>query len=57
MNLPPFATPQALFEFLKATHPHQKPGFMSDEDYWAFTAYLLEKNVHLQPGEVLGYHP
>jgi hypothetical protein len=53
-DLPPFATPQALFEFLRATHPPQKPGFMPDSDYWALTAYLLIENGRLSPDQVLG---
>jgi hypothetical protein len=56
-DLPPFATPQALFEFLKSTHPPQNPGFMPDEDYWALTAYLLNQSGRLQPGETLGTRP
>ncbi len=56
-DLPPFATPQALFTFLKATHPPQNPGFLSDGDYWALTAYLFSRNGRLQPGEILGAQP
>jgi hypothetical protein len=53
-DLPPFGTPQALFTYLKATHPPQNPGWMPDEDYWALTAYLFDQNGRLEPGEVLG---
>jgi hypothetical protein len=53
-DLPPFKTPELLFEFLHATHPPQNPGFMSNDDYWALTAYLLARNGRLLPGEVLG---
>ncbi len=53
-ELPPFATPQQLFDFLRTTHPPQNPGFMSDDDYWALTAYLLDQNGRLPSGQVLG---
>ena len=53
-DLPPFKTSQALFQYLRTTHPPQNPGFMPDGDYWALTAYLLEQNGRLSAGEVLG---
>ncbi len=53
-ELPPFATAQELFQYLRSTHPPQNPGFMPDEDYWALTAYLLDQNGRLPVGEVLG---
>jgi hypothetical protein len=53
-TLPPFATPEQLFEFLHSTHPPQNPGFMSDQDYWDLTAYLLAENGRLPAGQVLG---
>jgi hypothetical protein len=43
-DLPPFKTPELLFEYLRSTHPPQNPGFMPDSDYWALTAYLLVEN-------------
>ncbi len=53
-TLPPFATPQQLFEFLRATHPPQHPGLLPDDQYWAITAYLLDQNGRLPAGQVLG---
>jgi mono/diheme cytochrome c family protein len=53
-ELPPFATAQELFDYLRSTHPPQNPGFMPDEDYWALTAYLLDQNGRLPAGAVLG---
>jgi hypothetical protein len=50
---PAFATATQLFEYLRATHPPQNPGFMPDADYWALTAYLLHENGRLKEGEVL----
>jgi hypothetical protein len=52
-DLPPFKTPEQLFEFLRSTHPPQNPGFMPDSDYWALTAYLLDQNGRLPAGKVL----
>lgn len=53
-ELPPFPTADQLFEYLLATHPPQHPGFLSNGDYWALTAYLLAENNRLLPGQVLG---
>jgi hypothetical protein len=53
-DLPPFHSAQALFEYLRSTHPPQNPGFMPDSDYWAITAYVLDQNGRLPVGEVLG---
>jgi mono/diheme cytochrome c family protein len=53
-DLPPFGTTEALFEFLRSTHPPQHPGILTDGQYWALTAYLLNENGRLPAGEVLG---
>jgi hypothetical protein len=53
-TLPPFDTPEKLYQFLRATHPPQNPGFMPDSDYWALTAYLWDQNGRLAPGTILG---
>jgi len=53
-ELPPFATAEDLFEFLRTTHPPQHPGYLPEEEYWALTAYLLAENNRLMPGQVLG---
>jgi mono/diheme cytochrome c family protein len=53
-TLPPFATSEQLFEFLRTTHPPQHPGILPVDQYWAITAYLLDQNGHLPAGEVLG---
>jgi mono/diheme cytochrome c family protein len=53
-KLPPFATPEKLFEFLRATHPPQYPGHFPDDQYWAITNYLLVQNHRLSPNQTLG---
>jgi hypothetical protein len=53
-TLPSFAEPEYLFQFLRATHPPQNPGFMPDQDYWDLTAYLWSENGRLTEGRVLG---
>jgi hypothetical protein len=53
-ELPPFKTPEQLFEYLRTTHPPQNPGFMPAEDYWALTAYLLAENGRLPVGVLPG---
>ena len=52
--LPPFATPEKLFEFLRATHPPQYPGHLPEDQYWAITNYLLVQNHRLSPDQTLG---
>jgi len=53
-GLPPFGTAEQLFEYLRATHPPQHPGYLPDDEYWALTAYLMDQNHRLQPAQVLG---
>jgi cytochrome c5 len=53
-KLPPFATPEKLFEFLRATHPPQYPGHLPEDQYWAITNYLLVQNHRLFPDQTLG---
>ncbi|HEX7038765.1 MAG TPA: c-type cytochrome [Trueperaceae bacterium] len=38
------AAPEALQAYLAAAMPRYDPGRLSDEDYWALTAFLLEMN-------------
>ena len=52
-KLPPFATPDKLFEFLRTTHPPQHPGILPDDQYWAITDYLMVQNNRLSPQQVL----
>ncbi|MCZ7567502.1 MAG: c-type cytochrome [Ardenticatenaceae bacterium] len=37
-----FQTAQQLFEYLRAQMPYHAPGLLSDQDYWALTAFLLD---------------
>jgi mono/diheme cytochrome c family protein len=53
-TLPPFATADALFKYLRTTHPPQHPGILPDDQYWAISDYLLVQNKRLSPGQVLG---
>jgi len=53
-DLPPFATAEQLFEYLRLTHPPQHPGYLSDNEYWAITAYILTENQRLPLGQKLG---
>ncbi len=48
-NLPAFASTEALFAYLRTTHPPQNPGALSDEAYRAITAYVLAENGRLSP--------
>ncbi len=49
-----FETAEALFAFLRATQPPQRPGTLTDAEYWALTAYLLFQSGRLSPAEEVG---
>jgi hypothetical protein len=53
-DLSRFTDEQALFIFLKTTHPPQEPGRLSDDDYWSLTAFLLYQAGRLSSGEYIG---
>jgi len=38
------APPEALFAYIAATMPRYDPGRLSEPDYWALTAFLLDLN-------------
>lgn len=42
-------TPDSLFEYLRATHPPQDPGLLSDDDYRAIVVFLYELNGTTPP--------
>jgi hypothetical protein len=48
-----FHAPEDLFVFLQGTQPPQRPGALSEEEYWALTAFLLDQNDRL-PSEAQG---
>lgn len=48
-----FQAPEDLFVFLQETQPPQRPGALSQEEYWALTAFLLDENGRL-PSEAQG---
>jgi hypothetical protein len=45
-----FQAPEDLFVFLQQTQPPQRPGALSEEEYWALTAFLLDQNDRLPSG-------
>jgi hypothetical protein len=53
-TLPPFANAEALFEYLRTTHPPQHPGALPDDQYWAISDYLLIQNRRLPSWQELG---
>ena len=53
-NLAHFPDEQSLFNYLKTTHPPQRPGRLSDEDYWSLTAFLLYQAGRLSPEQHIG---
>lgn len=50
-NLP---SAQHLFDYLKATMPLTAPGSLSDDEYWAVSAFIMAENGVPQDGETLG---
>jgi len=49
-----FPTADDLFVFLRKTQPPQRPGALSDSEYWDLTAFLLYENDRLTPNERIG---
>lgn len=43
-----------LFTYLQATHPPQRPGVLTTEDYWALTSFVYYKNGLLPANEIIG---
>lgn len=43
-GLLPHYTPDSLFEFLRATHPPEDPGLLTDDEYRALVAFLYDLN-------------
>jgi len=57
IGLGSFETADDLFTFLRETQPPQRPGTLSDPDYWALTAFLLYENGRLPAGAQVGPQP
>lgn len=53
-TLQSFHTAGDLFVFLRETQPPQRPGALSDPEYWELTAFLLHENGRLEPGVQIG---
>jgi hypothetical protein len=49
-----FQTADDLFIFLRETQPPQRPGALSDSEYWALTAFLLHENDRLAQDVEIG---
>ncbi len=49
-----FPTSGDLFDYLHRTQPPQRPGALSDEEYWALTAFLLHENGRLPADTEVG---
>lgn len=45
---------EELFAYLRRTHPPQRPGDLSEDEYWAITNYVLTENERLLPGQRVG---
>jgi hypothetical protein len=53
-DLAKFQSSEEIFDYLHITHPPQHPGYLSEDEYWAITAYVLTENNRLSPGERIG---
>lgn len=49
-----FETADDLFAFLRETQPPQRPGALSDSEYWELTAFLLHENDRLASDTQVG---
>lgn len=49
-----FTDAQAVFDYLKTTHPPQRPGALTDDEYWALTAYILHQAGRLEADQAVG---
>jgi hypothetical protein len=49
-----YQTAEELFVFLQETQPPQRPGALSDAEYWALTAFLLHENGRLSADLEIG---
>ncbi len=52
-----FPTAEDLFAFLEEKHPPQRPGALSETEYWALTAFLLHENGRPLPDRLPGSRP
>jgi hypothetical protein len=49
-----FQSAEELFTFLRETQPPQRPGALSEGEYWALTAFLLHENDRLPSSAQIG---
>lgn len=49
-----FSSPEELYEYLYTTHPPQSPGYLTEEEYWDMTAYVLVENNLLSTKKEIG---
>ncbi len=52
-SLPTFDNAFQLFYFIRARMPYQAPGTLSDQEYWAVTAFLADQHGGDASGEVV----
>lgn len=53
-SLGAFTTAEQLFLYIRAMMPYQAPGSLSDNEYWAVTAYLADQHYANAGRQVLG---
>lgn len=51
VGLPARYSPDSLFEYLRATHPPQDPGLLTDDEYRALVAFLYDLDDAPRPAE------
>lgn len=57
VQIPEHYTPESLFQFLRATHPPEDPGLLSDKEYRDLVAFLYHMNGVLLPAEATAPAP
>jgi mono/diheme cytochrome c family protein len=53
-KLASFQTSQALYTFIRFGMPQDKPGSLSEEDYWAVLAFVLARNSFIDVNFTVG---
>jgi hypothetical protein len=48
-----YKTAQGFYEYIRKAMPWQDPGYLTDQEYWNITAFLLQANGFTLPKEPL----
>ena len=57
LHLPSFPTPESLYTYLSIAHPPQRPGALTEQQYWSVTAHVLYLAGRLEADGHVGPQP